>query len=132
MLRFLTIGLGLLLAGCNLSTTPELLPVVTPDLPQIEILSPSNNRQIIEQIVFEIDVVAQDRSSGVARIELLIDGESFNQATPEDRIMVETFRAVFNWRAPASGRYLIEAVAYRADGTASDPASITVEVLPRE
>lgn len=134
MHRLLMLALMLILAGCNLgaSATMTETPAPTPDIPQVEILSPPNNRQVLEEVVFEIDIVARDSTSGVARIELLVDGEVINEATPPDNPTENVFRVIMNWRARGEGRHIIEAIAYRADDTPSDAATINVEVLPRE
>lgn len=120
------------LAACNLTQSDQVTPVPTPDIPQIEILAPANNRQIVESIEFDIDIVARDENPGVSRVELFVDGESINAATPIDATFVPVFRVTMNWRAQGEGFHLIEAVAYRPDGSQSDPAALTIEVLLRE
>ncbi len=118
------------LFACNLTQpAPTLIP--TPDLPQVVILDPPNNRQVIEGVDFPIDILARDEAAGVARLELYVDGELINSATPFYNITEPLFRVEMNWRARGVGLHVIEAIAYRQDGTPSDPALITIEVLPR-
>jgi hypothetical protein len=118
------------LLACNLTTsTPT--PIPTPDIPIVEILDPPNNRQIIEGTEFNIDIVARDSGAGIAKIEVLIDGELINSATPFENIIEPVFRVQMNWLANGVGIHVIEAIAYRQDGQQSDPTLITIEVLPQ-
>jgi hypothetical protein len=133
LLLIKTLGIGamvMLLLACNLATaTPTLVP--TPDIPVVEILDPPNNRQIVEGTEFNIDIVARDSGAGIAKIEVLIDGELINSATPFENIIEPVFRVQMNWLANSVGIHVIEAIAYRQDGQPSDPTLITIEVLPQ-
>jgi len=132
LLHLVLIGLALVLAGCNLTTADRLpTPAPTVDLPTVEILDPPNNRQIIDGTEFFIDIVALDNTAGIARIELYVDGTLLNSATPETPGQVQVFRVQMNWIASGVGLHVLEAIAYRADETRSDPAGIIIEVLPR-
>ena len=119
------------LASCNLTPAASITAIPTPDLPQVEILAPVNNRQIFEGTQFDIDIVARDSNPGIARVELFVDGESINSTTPEDNATVPVFRVLMNWRAMGEGFHVIEVVAYRPDGTQGDASAINIEVLPR-
>jgi hypothetical protein len=120
------------LAGCNLTDSSNFTPVPTPDLPQVEILAPANNQQIFEGTEFDIDIVARDSFPGVSRVELFVDDISLNSASPLENTIEPVFTVRMNWLATGEGLHVISAVAYRPDGVQSDPATITVEVLPRE
>lgn len=131
MRSFLIVVLMVMLAGCNLTQGSSVTPTPLPDLPQVEILDPANNRQIYEGTEFDFDIVARDESAGIVRIELYIDDAIINSASPVDATSVPVFRVTINWLAEGQGLHTVEAVAYRADGTQSDPALINIEVLPR-
>jgi hypothetical protein len=118
------------LASCNLGGSQE-TPVPTPDLPTVEFLFPQNGSTVLEGTDLSIDLVARDSSTGIVRIELLVDGEKINEAIPQDAVMVPVFRVNMNWLAQGVGLHPLSAVAFRLDGTSSDEAIISVEVLPR-
>jgi hypothetical protein len=118
--------------GCNLVLESEITPIPTADIPQIEFLLPMNNQQVVEGIVFDIEVVAHDNNSGVALIELSVDGEQIHAVRPIEKLSEPIFTARMNWRAQGVGLHSLEAVAYRPDGTQGDPAIITVEVIVRD
>lgn len=119
------------LAGCNLTQGDAPTPMPTPDLPRVEILEPANNRQIYEGTEFDFDIVARDETSGIARVELYIDDRVINSASPLEGESVPVFRVTMNWRAEGIGLHTVQAVAYRPDGTQSDPIIINIEVLAR-
>ncbi|MGB7337309.1 MAG: Ig-like domain-containing protein [Phototrophicaceae bacterium] len=125
------ITLILLLAGCNLGTS-DVTAVPTPDLPSVEILSPANNQQVIIGVDFNFDIVARDSTAGIALVELYVDDALINFSTPVDAASVPIFRTEMNWQASGIGRHIIAVIAYREDGTPSDPARLTIEVLERE
>ena len=121
----------LVLAGCTLSSTNE-LPLATPDIPRVEILFPENNQQIVEGFDTPLDVYAQDETSGIARIELFVDGELLRSMSPQGAApTLSDFRVETNWLAEGVGRHVISAIAYRLDGTESSEVAVIVEVIPR-
>lgn len=128
---FVIISLALipLLSACNLGVST---PAPTPDLPQIEILSPLNNQQVYEGAEFDFDIVARDSTQGIARIELYIDGVIINTASPVDAENTPVFRVAMNWRAQGIGLHVVEAIAYRPDGTRGDAFLMNIEVIARD
>lgn len=126
-MRYLLIPLLLVLLGaCNLQIGP--LPPPTPAVPVVEFQAPLNGTNIPEGQEIDIILLASDNGTGVARIELLIDGEFYKETTPEISAAVPVFTAATNWMADGPGLHLLTAIAYRQDGTASTPADITVLV----
>jgi len=117
-------------AGCNLTAMPP-TPLPTPDLPQVEILDPPNNRQVVEGVDFPIDILARDATQGISLVELYVDGEKVNSATPFTNPAELVFRVEMNWLAQGVGLHAIEAIAYRPNGQQSDPFVITIEVLAK-
>jgi hypothetical protein len=124
-------ALIILLSGCNLqSGTPT--PIPTPNIPSVEFQFPQNNSTVVEGVDLDIDVVATDPGTGVARVELLVDDQPHLEGKPEISPEVPTFTVKMNWLAQGIGAHSLTAVAYRLDGTASAPKTIIVEVVARE
>ncbi len=98
-------------------------------MPQVQILFPAHNQQVIEGLVFDIDILASDTIQGIARIELQVDGELVNAIESETGAL-EEFRVTMNWFAKGIGWHKFVAVAERADGVSSIPAIIALEVVP--
>ena len=124
----LLLCLGLLTACSLAQPTPTPLP--TPDIPQVEILSPANNQQVLEGIDFDLDILAADSSSGIQKIEMYVDEVLINTAQPAAG-PAPIFRVTMNWLARGLGFHVIHAIAYRPDETPSDESRITLEVIPR-
>lgn len=120
MKRFvgLVLVMGLLLiTGCSL-TTPAPTPMPTPDLPQVRFLFPENNAKIYDGAEITVDILAEDTTGGIVRVEFLVDGVKINEGVPTTAA-VPSFRAQMNWFANGVGGHTLRAIAYRADGTAS-------------
>lgn len=122
--------LALLMTACNLSATSAPTATPLPELPTVEFLSPPNNSRVIEGVDFDLDIFAKDAGAGIARLELYVDDEIVNDATPQAHISVPELRVTMNWLAEGTGFHVLSVVAYRLDGTRSDEALLTVEVVP--
>lgn len=119
----------LALAGCNLDAS-NLTPIPTPDIPRVEFLFPENNSTVIEGADLTLDILAQDEGSGIAQIELLLNGQTLRMASPQEALTLSEFRVEMNWFAQGVGRHVLSAIAYRGDGIPSDEARLVIEVLP--
>ncbi len=124
----LLVIVGVLVGGCNLGA-PAITPSPTPEIPAAEFLFPDNNSRVEMGAVLTIDIVARDRAQGISRVELLVDDVIISEATPVDNAP-PIFRVTMNWLAEGIGLHTLKAIAYRADGTASDETIIIVEVVP--
>lgn len=120
---------SLWLGACSLSKpTPVPLPSPTPAMPQAQILFPAHNQQVIEGLVFDIDILAEDAAQGIARIELHVDGE-LAQSIESETGAPNEFRVTMNWFAKEIGWHKFAAVAFRPDGEKSNAAIIALEVI---
>ena len=118
------------LAACNLVTpTPLQSPVPTPSIPQAQILFPTHNQQVLQGIIFDIEILASDPAGGIQRVELYVD-EQLEQASESSAEGLRDYRVTMNWFAKETGWHKFAAIAYRADGTASHPHIIALEVIP--
>lgn len=118
------------LAACNLAPPkPLTTPVPTPALPQARILFPAHNQQVLQGIIFDIEIHAWDPAAGIQRVELYVD-EQLQQSSESESGSVKDYRVTMNWFARDTGWHKFAAVAYRADETASHPHIIALEVIP--
>ena len=123
--------LGLLLVACNLSApaSPTQPPSATPAIPQVQILYPPHNQRVIEGVIFDIDILASDTAAQIQRVELYVDAQLLQTSEPEAGPQ-SRYRVATNWLARGIGWHKFSAIAYRADGTASHPYVIALEVIP--
>jgi hypothetical protein len=117
-------------SGCNLSAeSPTLTPQA--DVPTIEFQYPTNASLVVEGTEVQIQLLAQDpRGVGVARVELYVDDQLHQQGTPVVSAAVTVFTVSMNWLAEGIGMHALYAIAVRPDGTSSEQAQITLEVIP--
>lgn len=129
LLPLLLIAALLTVAGCNLmraSDAPDLTPALS-----VTFQSPENMAQFYAGDEVSLLLLAEDRGGpGVARVELLVDDQPHQEGTPEVSSAVPVFTVTMRWKANGPGFHSVTAIAYRADGTASDPATIVLEVVP--
>jgi len=118
------------LGACNLVPPASLsTPSPTPAAPQARILLPSHNQQVVQGIIFDIEILASDPAGGIQRVELYVD-EQLEQTSESDDDDLRDYRVTMNWFAKETGWHKFAAVAYRADGVASHPHIIALEVVP--
>lgn len=135
MRRLIGIVLLVLLAGCNLNAPEQTaVPIPTPNIPSVEFISPTEGDRVIEGFDMTIDVVGRDETpgAGVARIEVLLNGQLLQEAIPEDDNPQPVFRVETNWITEGIGKHVLSAIAYRRDGTPSDERFISVDVIAQE
>lgn len=127
---FVLIIAAWVLAACNLNA-PQPTPIPTPDVPRAFFNNLENGSSVYEGTDLELDIVAQDDTVGVQKIELYLDGEKFNEGETENGA-VPVFRVTMNWVAEGLGRHTLGLLAYRPDGTTSQETIIAITVIARE
>ncbi|MBL8146199.1 MAG: hypothetical protein JNL34_07430 [Anaerolineae bacterium] len=119
----------LVLAGCNLVREGD-APSPPPAL-EVSFQSPENMAQFRAGDEVTLLLLAEDSAGpGVARVELRVDDQPHQEGTPEVSDAVPVFTVAMRWKATSPGLHSLMATAYRADGTASTPATIVLEVVP--
>lgn len=124
------LGCLLVCSACNLSkpAPPTPSPAATPAIPQVRILYPPHNQQVIEGVIFDIDILASDPAAEIQRVELYVD-EELLQFSESETGRQQNYRVTTNWFAREVGWHKFSAIAYRPDGTASHPHVIALEVI---
>lgn len=95
----------------------------------IQITSPAAGSTLaVDQPVTVACSAADNSGGGVARVELFVNGTlTATQQAPGGA--QASFDTSFTWQPTTEGETQIMVIAYRADGTASAPANITVNVV---
>jgi hypothetical protein len=114
---------GLSTLACNLVGRPRVSP------PSIVIVGPPDGSSTSVNRPLVISAVASDpHGPGVARVELLVDGQVVHVADapggPQPSLSCN-----HTWLPEEEGQLAIMAMAYREDGATSAPASVTVRVV---
>lgn len=114
------------LSACNLTNAP---PTVIPALPSVRFIAPENNVIVPQGTDLQIRLLASDEGGlGIAGIDFIADGEIVQSVVPEASAAVPVMTIDVNWLAAGAGRHVLEAIAFRPDGTPSDAAAISVQV----
>jgi len=122
------LGLGIVtVAGCTLESTP----VPTPNIPRVQFIAPPNNSRVVNGTDLTIDLFAQDNHLGIAKIEFYADGSLIKEASLPNYDVQTDFRVQVNWLASGIGFHALSAIAYRPDGTRSDEAFLSIEVVDK-
>jgi hypothetical protein len=116
-----------LLSACNL-VPAETTPIATPDLPRVEFLSPPNNATVIEGALMDVDIVAQDETAGISKVEFFVDG-SLLQTGEAESGNEEIYRVTMNWLAEGIGLHNLSVIPYRSTGIPGQETMIVVEVV---
>ncbi|MCY4062782.1 MAG: hypothetical protein OXG53_10475 [Chloroflexi bacterium] len=73
--------------------------------------------------------LAKTAPGGIQRVELYVD-EQLEQTSESEAGTVADYHVTMNWFAKKTGWHKFAAIAYRADGAASHPHIIALEVIP--
>jgi hypothetical protein len=98
--------------------------------PTVVISSPPSGSQFSEGADVTIQSTATD-STGIVRVELIVDGATVTADSPPVAGGQSSFSVAQKWKATA-GSHTILVRAFNAAHVASDPAGITVSVLPAQ
>lgn len=114
-----------IIAGCTLEATP----IPTPDIPRVQFIAPANNSRVVNGTDLTIDLFGQDSTLGIAKIEFYADGSLIKEASLPNYDVQTDFRVQVNWLASGLGFHALSAIAYRPDGTPSNEAFLSIEVV---
>lgn len=117
-----------LLAACNLSTTPDAGPAISGP-PQVRIAAPLPNATYLEGVVVTIQALVTNAGPDLSRVETTLNGSPLAERTNPNPSGAPSFSVAETWRAAGAGAHTITITAFRADGTASAPASVTINVV---
>ncbi|MEP6987892.1 MAG: Ig-like domain-containing protein [Chloroflexota bacterium] len=129
----IVISMALVLAGCNLRSVnaPTDTPYPTPNIPQVRFVFPENRSSVLEGTDLAVELLAEDPGVGIAKVQLLVDDSPQGEGKPEIAPSVPAFSAKIHWVAKGIGLHSLTALAFRADGTSSAPATLLLLVIVR-
>ena len=126
LLALLIAALACNAPGARSSVTP------TPEgRPSVVISSPPSGTEVVLGEEVLIQSTSTD-SVGVTRVDLQVDGVVVRSDTAPDPQGQTSFALLQSWTPTEPGEHTLSVIAYRADGTASDPATIMIRVAEGE
>ncbi len=131
----LRLGIGLLLAlvlaACTLPSTGDNTDSETAlsGLPVVEIAAPLPNASYLEGVPVVIQAAVSNAGADINRVEFAIDGNTIATQPEPNTAGAPIFSVMQTWTAEDIGSHTITVVAFRADGSSSAPANVTINVV---
>ena len=134
--RWLFVLVALLSAtlACSLTNEENLEgggKLVIEERPALVLLAPANQNEYMVDTTVVFHAQARDVGAGVVRIEFTInlpgDPVQLIESTPNEESQA-TLEATLEWIAIGNQTYLVDVVAYRADGTPSNQEQISIKI----
>jgi len=122
------LGLLLFSAGCG-SAAPAEEETLATGAPVVQIAAPLPGDVYREGVGVNILVRVENAGPDLARVAIQVDGEIIGEAVQPQLGSAQTLTINNGWPAAGIGEHVISAVATRADGTSSDPVSVTINVV---
>lgn len=131
--RWLTLCLALALlivvSGCNLASTPGQNDAAISGPPTVQIAAPPANATYLENVAVNIQALVGNAGTDIDRIEILVDTNIIQTLKTPNPGGAPSFSIAQSWQAAGAGQHTISITAFRADGSSSAPASVTLNVI---
>lgn len=119
------------LAACNLLTAPSNQTTISGP-PVVQIAAPPPNASYLENVTVNIQVLVSNAGTDIDRIEIVVDGQIVDTLTAPNPGGAASFSIAKTWTASGVGSHTMGVTAFRADGSSSAPATVTVNVVSQE
>lgn len=132
-LLILLLLMSVILAACDTLTSPDETEESTFEgAPEVIIASPLNGDTYQEGVGINILLRVDNAGPDVARIAIEVDGQIIGEAVLPNPAGDPSFTVNNGWPATGEGAHTITAIASRSDGTVSEEASVTINVVALE
>jgi len=117
----------LLLTGCNLSQSPDNAGVIG-GAPTVRLVSPLPNALYLENVAVNISAQIGNAGADIDRVEVALDDSIIATLPQPNTTSAPAFNIVHTWTASGEGTHTLSVTAFRADGSSSDAAAVTISV----
>lgn len=126
--RMLIAMLVLLAAtACSLNQSPEGERVGGP--PVVRLVSPAANATYLEGVPVNIQASITNAGEDIDRVEVTVDNAVVTTLPDPNENGLPAFSISHSWLATGTGNHIVGVTAFRGDGSASEPASVTINVI---
>ncbi len=125
----------LAVTGCTLPASGDESETTISGAPIVSIAAPRPNASYVENVTVNIQALVTNAGEDIDRVEITINQMNGDQESrPVSNTLTNladapAFSVTQTWQATTPGSYIINVTAYRGDGTASNTASVTVNVI---
>lgn len=116
-------------AGCSLSAAPRTDNQSVTGAPVVRIVSPIPNATYLEGVSVNVQALITNAGEDIARVEVAVDDVIIDSAANPNAAGALSFSITRSWTAAGPGAHSASVTAFRADGTASDPANVSFTVV---
>jgi uncharacterized protein YraI len=125
------VAVMLLAAGCTLGIGGAVSEPPTPEIsgaPVVSIVAPQPNTTYLTDVSINVLVRVSNAGPDIDRVDVAVDGTVIASLPDPNPSGAGDFSVIQTWIA-ASGQHTLSATAYRTEGSASQPASVIVNVV---
>ncbi len=120
---------ALLLAACNLLTAPGEVTTAISGPPVVQIAAPQANATFLQNVSVNIQALVTNAGADIDRIEIAVAGQIVHNLRQPNVAGAPSFTIAQSWQPTGTGQFEIGVTAFRADGSSSAPASVTINVI---
>ncbi len=121
--------LVLAIAGCSLPNASTDSTVTISGAPIVQIASPLPNATYLSEVAVNIQALISNAGADIDRVEIVVDGVVIATMPSPNPSGAPTFNVTQTWPASGAGTHTIAVSAFRAEGTVSEPQSVTITVV---
>jgi hypothetical protein len=122
----------LAITGCSLSSLGgddgEAVAAIS-GAPVVELSAPLANSTFLKGVVVNILAAVSNAGEDVQRVEFKIDDTTIADLASPNPSGAARFSVTQTWTAETAGTYRISVIAYRGDGSSSQPAEVQINVV---
>jgi hypothetical protein len=120
------------ITGCSLSSLGigegEEVAVIS-GAPVVELSAPLANSTFLQGVVVNILASVSNAGQDIQRVEFRINEMTIADVASPNPAGAPRFSVTRTWTAEAAGNYTVSVIAYRGDGTSSQPATVQINVV---
>jgi predicted small secreted protein len=133
LLLAIIIILTLALTACNLASgTGDGGQNTVTGVPVVQIAAPPPNATFLENVAVNIQALVSNAGTDIDRVEILVDGTNIQTLKSPNAAGASSFSLSQAWHSAGAGQHTISVIAFRADGSSSVPATVTVSVVSNQ
>lgn len=122
------VALMLVATACSLNQSPE-GERVGGGPPVVRLVSPSANGTYLEGVQVNIQASVTNAGEDIDRVEVSVDNAIVTTLPDPNASGSPIFSVAHTWPAAGTGTHIIGVTAFRNDGSSSEPATVTINVI---
>jgi hypothetical protein len=119
----------LVAAGCTLPASDGVSVAAISGPPEVRLASPQANATYLEGVPVNIQATIANAGEAIDRVEIMVDGAVIATLPDPNVAGAAVFSITQTWPAEGPGQHTIGVTAFRGDGTSSETASVTINVV---